>query len=470
MANARPDGSAEAERDVPSGGLPDTGRRLSDRLVSRRAPELAGESLRADWLKLRGYLFDPLTRLPALPAVLDEVRRRLEDGDELSLLYLDLSGGGHAESASGWQAHDQMLRHAANALFDVCRDLGGHRVRRSQVAQVGVRSDEFVVFLEPAADSNGLAKVHDELLGAVCGALLADAREGDLPQVESAVVDLPVDPTLRIERAIYRAVDRARDLCRAERLRRQSRRLRELHRMLADEDVVVRFQPIVDMDEGTVHGLEALSGAPDAKTFENPEMLFTFAEESESIVDLERLCRRLALGRANGLVPNGGKLFLNCSAHSFSDAGLVESLLAMTRAAGRSPDSLVLEVTERVAITEWQTFRASLDRVREEGFLVAIDDMGSGYSSLHAVAEIQPDYLKFDLSLIRGIHLSPIKRDLFETLVSLADKIGARAIAEGIEQPEEFDTVRRLGATLGQGYFFARPATPDAYSPIYFPP
>lgn len=438
------------------------GRRLLDRLAARRAPELEGEALRADWLKLRGYLYDPLTRLPALPAVLDEVRRRLEGGEELSLVYLDLSGGGHAEAASGWQSHDEMLRHAADALFDVCRGVDGGR--RAQLAQVGVRSDEFVLFME--APDGGL---HDDLIGAVCSALLADVRGGDLPQVESAIVDLPVEPTLRIERAIYRAVDRARDLCRAERQRRQSRRLRELHRMLAAEDLVIRYQPIVDMEAGAVHGVEALSGASDAETFENPEMLFSFAEESESIVDLERLCRRLALGRSRRVLPNGGKLFLNCSAHAFGDEELVESLQTALRDAGRRPESLVLEVTERVAITEWHTFQEALDRVRGAGFLVAIDDMGSGYSSLHAVAEIQPDYLKFDLTLIHGIHQSPIKRDLFETLMSLADKIGARAIAEGIEQVEEFDTVRRLGATLGQGYFFARPATPDAWPEIHFP-
>lgn len=447
------------------------GRRLADRLAARRVPELEGEALRADWLKLRGYLFDPLTRLPALPAILDEVRRRLEDGEELSLLYLDLSGGGHAETSSGWQSHDEMLRRAADALFDACRGLGGDQVGKAQLAQVGVRSDEFVLFLDSAAKSDfgGVAAVHDELATAVCEALLDQTRDGELPQLESAVVDLPVDPTLRIERAIYRAVDRARDLCREERQRRQSRRLRELHRMLAAEDVVIRYQPIVDMAAGAVYGLEALSGAPDAGTFENPEMLFAFAEESEAIVDLERLCRRLAVERAGGLLPDGGKLFLNCSTHAFADDTMVPTLLAAAEAAGWKPEFLVLEVTERVAITEWHTFRESLDRVREAGLLVAIDDMGSGYSSLHAVAEIQPDYLKFDLSLIHGIHRSPIKRDLFETLVSLADKIGALAIAEGIELQEEFDTVRRLGVTLGQGYFFARPAVPEAVTGIHFP-
>lgn len=443
------------------------------RRAADRGTELRGEALRADWLKLRGYLFDPLTRLPALPAVLDEVRRHLEGSGNLALLYLDLSGGGHAEAASGWQSHDDMLRHVADSLSESCRGLRRRRGGRAQVAQVGVRSDEFVLFLESdggAGADDELSAVRDRVTDAVAEALRRRQPDGEAPPpVDSALIHLQVEPTLRIERAIYRSVDRARERCRLDRARRQSGRLAELRRMLDHRDVVIRFQPIVDLSSGAVHGVEALSAAPHAGTFENPEMLFAFAEQSDVIVDLERLCRNLAVQRSAALLPADGKLFLNCSAHAFADPQLLSDLAGGAESLGAAPGSVVLEVTERVAITEWRAFRRTLDQAREAGLLVAIDDMGSGYSSLHSVAEIEPDYLKFDLSLIHGIHRSPIKRDLFETLVSLADKIGARGIAEGIEEREEFDTVRDLGVTLGQGYFFARPATPDAWGEVHFP-
>ncbi len=80
--------------------------------------------------------------------------------------------------------------------------------------------------------------------------------------------------------------------------------------------------------------------------------------------------------------------------------------------------------------------------------------MGTGYASLQALAEIEPDYLKFDVSLVRDIHESPIKQSLLESLRKLADKIGARVIAEGIEQEAELDTLKALGIELGQGFLF----------------
>lgn len=239
---------------------------------------------------------------------------------------------------------------------------------------------------------------------------------------------------------------------------------------------MTRYQPIVELaasagpdstswngsrprlDGRFVYGVEALSSAPSQDVFESPETLFTFAEESGTAVELEQLCRRRAIARAAGMLRGGARLFLNCSAEAIADDELVHDLVDGTAAVGASPEQIVLEVTERTAITEWRTFRRALDAARATGAAVAIDDMGSGYSSLHTVAEIEPDYLKFDLSLVHRIHRSPIKRDLLESLTDLAHKIGARPIAEGIEMPEELDCVTELGVALGQGYLFARPA------------
>lgn len=433
----------------------------------------------ADCLKLRGCLVDPLTRLPTLPLVLDEVRRRLESGAALGLVYLDLSGGGEAEAAAGWQGHDEAIVLIADALRS-SRDrlLAAH----DQLALLGVRGDELVLFLGLPAGEEPLAA-----LERLCREILAEARraiaprEGALPgpagladpaaQLLTACLLLGHEPTVRIERSIYRAIAFARESCRRESRRRHSGRLEELRRILHAGDILIRFQPIVDFAHGGAYGYEALSSAPTLEIFENPEVLFTFAEESDGIVDLERLCRRQALERVGPVFGRSGpgKLFLNCSTHAFGDPRLIEDLLAWTAAVRLSPSDLVLEITERTAIREWHSFRRKLDEVRAAGALIAIDDMGSGYSSLRAVGEIQPDYLKFDGSLIHGVHTSAIKRDLLEALVTLAGKIGARAIAEGIETAEELEVVRGLGVDLGQGYFFGRPALPEIPSVIHFP-
>ena len=439
-----------------------------------REPESPAERL-ADWLKLRGCLYDPITRLPSLPLVLDDVRRRLEGGEALGLVYLDLSGGGEAEAAAGWQGHDEAIARLAEALRG-CRERLLSEL--DQLALLAVRSDELVLFVGIGGGESPrrqLERLYREILAEARQALQPRSEpdaEGSLPQLQSACLELSCEPTVRIERSIYRAVAFARESCRRESLRRHSGRLDELRRILVAGDILIRFQPIVDLGHGFAHGYEALSSAPTPHIFENPEVLFTFAEESEGIVDLERLCRREALERVAPVFGSTGrgKLFLNCSAHAFGDTRLVEDLLAWTARAGLAPAEVVLEVTERTAIKEWLTFRKKLDEVRASGLQIAIDDMGSGYSSLRAVGEIQPDYLKFDCSLIHGIHASAIKRDLLETLVTLAGKIGARAIAEGIEAEEELEVVRAVGVGLGQGYLFARPAPPESLRSIHFPP
>lgn len=437
----------------------------------KHAPASFSE-LRADWLKLRGVLWDSTTELPSLPAVLDDVRRRLEGNENLGLVYLDLSADGSLEPAFGWQGYDHLLREVSRALRDSRTAL---LEERDSLALVNVRSDEFVLFVGlTETDTDPKAQI-ERIRHAVTErvrARLAETFNGESPQVllHSASTRVDVDPTVRIERAIYKSLQRARELCRMESQKRQSGRLREIDRILGERDVVIRYQPIVRLDDGEVLGYEALSSAPHDEVFETPDLMFAFAEETDRIGALEQLCRQEALSRSRSFLRSPGEhLFLNCSAPAFTDPRLVEDLVGAAESTGIPPGNIVVEVTERVAITEWQAFQKALMALREAGLRIAIDDMGSGYSSLRVVAEIEPDFLKLDLSLVTDIHRTPIKRDLLETLVLLAEKIEADPIAEGIEVPEELETLQRLGVRYGQGYLFARPRVPGSFEPLHFP-
>jgi EAL domain-containing protein (putative c-di-GMP-specific phosphodiesterase class I)/GGDEF domain-containing protein len=417
--------------------------------------------LRAEWLMLRGYLFDPNTGLPALPAVIEDVRRRLEDGEPIGLIYLDLASGERLESICGWQTYDRLLKRVTAALLDF-RDRA--LTPRDAVAQTAVRGDEFVVFAGPrdgiGLDERRLTRLRERLTEHVYERLRHEMGS-EIPQgiaVGSGSAMVHVDPTVRIERSIYQSLEEVRAIGRRQRERRHGLRVNELRRILAARDVLIRYQPIVRLHDGVIHGFEALSSGPSGDIFENPEMLFSFAEETEQIVELERLCRVQAIRGAARLHPPQ-KLFINCSPHGFVDPELAAApILEEVRKAGRGPRDIVFEVTERVAITEWQEFRASVAALRGIGFAIAIDDMGAGYSSLQAVAEVEPDYLKFDISLVRDIHLSPIKRNLLEMLVTLADKIHARVIAEGVESVQEFQALHDMGVPFAQGFYFAPPA------------
>ncbi|HEX9732526.1 MAG TPA: EAL domain-containing protein [Thermoanaerobaculia bacterium] len=427
--------------------------------------------LRTDWLRLRGCLYDPNTNLPSLPTVLDGVRRRLEAGDRVGLVYLEPVGGNHLEAIHGWEAYDALIREIAEAL----RHGLGRRGEGTPLALAGVRSDEFVAFpMLGSADVGAAAELESwrlALVDEVEARLLERPEASFRAPLQSAAVELELEPTVRIERSISHGLHRARELCRQESERRRSGRLAELERILAQRDVVVRYQPIVELASGRIHGFEALGTAPPSAAFETADMLFSFAEETGRILELDRLCRLEALRRTPQLLARAApcKLFLNCSAEVVHDDRLLADLVGGAGALGVAADTLVLEITERVAITEWQAFRACLGSLRDAGVRVAIDDMGSGYSSLRAVAEIEPDYLKFDLSLVSDIHHSAIKRELLGTLVTLARKIAARPIAEGVEKLEEFTVVRGMGIDYGQGFFFARPAEAAEAGRVHFP-
>jgi EAL domain-containing protein (putative c-di-GMP-specific phosphodiesterase class I) len=119
--------------------------------------------------------------------------------------------------------------------------------------------------------------------------------------------------------------------------------------------------------------------------------------------------------------------------------------------------NFVFELTERAAIEDYVVFRELLDEFRAKGIQVAIDDAGSGYASLEAIAALAPDYLKVTKGLVSTLADEPIKQDLVKMLVDLAGKIGAKTIAEGIETVQEYDTCRDLGIDLIQGYYMAHP-------------
>lgn len=220
------------------------------------------------------------------------------------------------------------------------------------------------------------------------------------------------------------------------------------------------YQPIVDLRTGEVLGWESLARGPEGSHFRSPGMLFDFAEEVGSIFTLERVCRQQALAGLEGLLP-GQKLFLNIHPQTLGDPsfrpGETRQLLDEH---GLRPHNLVFEITERHPIKDFTLFHRTLDHYRSQGFLVAIDDVGTGYSGLTSLAGVRPDFIKVDMGLIRGIDANPVQRALLETLVTFADKIGSAIVAEGIETETELSSLLAMGVHYGQGFYLARPANP----------
>ncbi len=412
--------------------------------------------LRAEWLRFRNHVYDAGTDLPTLAAVLDDVRRLMEERGRVTLLYLDLGAQEGFESLHGWHAYDEALRSFARGLTALRADalLGA----RDILAVAGVRSDKFMAFLVGPASA---AQEHvARLVARLESSFPTRLREaaGQAAAFHSGHAVMHRDPMRRAESAIHRALDEAMLMSLRRRARDLDRRERELDELIASRRVRTLYQPILDLVDLSVLGHEVFSRGPVDGAFGDAEALFALAERSGRILEFERLCRQHAFASALRHLPAGGKLFLNTSASALRDPEMLDGgLVYAARRAGLAPDEVVLEITERVAVEERRAYREVLLQLKSAGFGLAIDDMGAGYASLQGVVDVEPDYLKFDVSLVRDIDRSLIKRSLLETLVDLARRIGARVIAEGIEGESELATLRERGVPLGQGRYLAPP-------------
>jgi EAL domain-containing protein (putative c-di-GMP-specific phosphodiesterase class I) len=152
----------------------------------------------------------------------------------------------------------------------------------------------------------------------------------------------------------------------------------------------------------------------------------------------------------NERLHEGELLFLNVDPHDFNDPAFTDAEIV-------TPERVVIEITERTAIKDYPKFRERLRAFRERGFRFAVDDAGSGYAGLGSIANLEPDFIKLDISLINAIDTNFIKQNLVGTMVRFANDLGARVIAEGVERAEEFDTVQHLGVHLVQGFYLHRP-------------
>jgi len=230
--------------------------------------------------------------------------------------------------------------------------------------------------------------------------------------------------------------------------------------ILEHQQISTVYQPILDFKTNSILGWEALSRGPKDSSFQSPVILFETAEKLGRLFALEKVCRESAIANIHELTENS-KLFLNIHPKTMADPEFSPgNTLKLMEKAGLTPDNVVFEITERHSVQEFDLFYRTLDHYRNQGFSIAVDDAGAGYAGLTTIAELQPEYIKLDKSLIEGIHKDPVKRALVETTVTFADKIGSQIIAEGIEIQAQAVCLKDIGVHCGQGYFIAKPSNP----------
>jgi EAL domain-containing protein (putative c-di-GMP-specific phosphodiesterase class I) len=219
------------------------------------------------------------------------------------------------------------------------------------------------------------------------------------------------------------------------------------------------FQPIVSWTEKSVLAYEALV-RNEEPTLRAPPDLFEAAERLGRLRELGRIIRDRV---AKTLVDNptvDAEVFVNVHALELDD----DSLLAPTSPLSAFAKRVVLEITERAPLEKIKDANARVAQLRNMGYRIAVDDLGAGYAGLTSFAHLEPEVVKVDMSLIRGLDQSPTKQKLLRSIVGLCRDLEIKMIAEGIETVEERDTLVRLGGDLCQGYLFARPGR--AFPPI----
>lgn len=230
--------------------------------------------------------------------------------------------------------------------------------------------------------------------------------------------------------------------------------------IIRNKKIKTVFQPIISFRDGNILGYEALSRITCESEIKSIDMLFTAAGEHKCLWDLELLCRTTALESAFKFMipPYNKKLFINVNPNTMHDEtfkkGFTKKFLMQYKII---PSNIIFEITERNVITDMAGFRSTIDHYKNQDYRIAIDDVGAGYSGLNLISDVNPNYIKLDMNLIRGIDADSLKFALVKGMVELSKVSNIFIIAEGIETFEELHTLVNLGVQYGQGYFIQKP-------------
>ena len=268
-----------------------------------------------------------------------------------------------------------------------------------------------------------------------------------------------VDP----RREVYRAIRHARIDAQVGHREIQRQRHRVVGHMIAQRRIRTLYQPIVDLETSEIVGFEALSRAEQSDAEKLGVHLFVAAAKADLDGELDTTCRSLSVVRRPGLSKNR-QLFVNCLPSTFYEPmSDLEAILNEWEADGLKPEQLVFELTENITHDQLRRILSNVHYLRARGYQFAIDDVGTGASNLQLIADLEPQFIKMDISLTRGIAHSARKQALARYLLELADRCQASMIAEGIEAEEDRETVRSLGIKIGQGYLLGMPESAGSY-------
>ncbi len=233
-----------------------------------------------------------------------------------------------------------------------------------------------------------------------------------------------------------------------------------LEDFMAANPIRAVLQPVVKLREGAprfeVFGVESLARGPAKSLLGSPAVFLAYAAQKELLFEADMICVRAALAEVIQL-GNVVTTFLNVQPRSLTNPDFAVRLCDEVRAVGMTESNIVLELTEQQTIVNPGAFAATLQRLRERGFQIALDDFGEGSSNLNLFQDLHPDFLKISGTFCRGLAHDPFKQIIVQSTAEMAARAGTATVMEAVETAEDAEVLRLLGIDYAQGYFFQRP-------------
>jgi len=416
---------------------------------------------------------DNLTELPNRLLVRDRMEQARAYADrekhKLALLYLDLDNFKTINDSLGHKCGDALLKQVAQRLRECLRET-------DIISRQG--GDEFLIVLSEIMDNEAITKIADNILARLQELFYIDGNE--LGTSGSIGISIYPDDgsdfdTLfrQADTAMYRAKDSGRSSWRFFDEKMNEDAIEHLHvrnglrRALENNELVLHYQPQINLARGEVVGAEALIRWNHPERGMVPPIRFiSVAEESGLIVPIgswvmHEACRQAAEWRRAGLPPL--VVGVNMSAVQFKRGDVEKTVVSALEKSGLDPALLELELTESILIRDTENVLATIRRLKLLGIKLSIDDFGTGYSSLSYLKRFAVDRLKIDQSFIRSMASSPEDTAIVRAIIHMAQGLNLKTIAEGVEEEAMLKFLSDYRCDEVQGYFFAKPMQNDEF-------
>jgi diguanylate cyclase (GGDEF)-like protein/PAS domain S-box-containing protein len=415
--------------------------------------------------QLRHQAFhDPLTGLANRALLTDRVEHALaRAGGEPSaaVLFLDLDDFKAVNDRLGHPSGDALLCQAATRLRAALSP--GHTVAR-------LGGDEFAVLVEDVREPAAVAELAERLVRGLEAPFEVFGHEIFVTASVGIALGGDAEELLRsADVAMYRAKAAGKAQyafyvpTMDEEVLGRLELIADLRRAHFDEELVLHYQPTVELASGRVVGVEALlRWNHPVRGLQAPSEFIAAAEETGLIVAigqwvLRDACRQAAGWRSELQAAAGLQLSVNVSGRQLQHPDLVEDVRGALAASALDPGALTLEITESVLAERGAEVAETLEGIRKLGVRVALDDFGTGYSSLSLLRHLPVDALKIDRAFVNEIGAGADRPALLQAIIGIGRALDLTVVAEGIETATEAATLRRVGCRLGQGFYFARP-------------